>query len=287
MQNYSVEASNASITVSLVSYSEHPHQLLGALKSVGRSLRAAARGGLISEYRVVIVNNRDERPIELDRIRCELDSEGVKPENISVIEGQGNIGYGRGQNLAFSDNNLRYHLYMNPDVEVEVDALEAGIRYLETHPSVGIVSPRAVDADDNKQHLCKTFPSLFTLFLRSLNSQWINRIFSKRLGRYEMHYLQESSPTPGIPIVSGCFMLCRTRLMKEIGGFDSEYFLYFEDFDLSIRASKKAEIAYLPSMRIKHFGGGAAKKGWIHILIFVRSALKFFTEYGWRWTHQD
>lgn len=37
------------------------------------------------------------------------------------------------------------------------------------------------------------------------------------------------------PIVSGCFMPFRTDVLKSLGGFDPRCFLYFKDYDLSLR----------------------------------------------------
>jgi GT2 family glycosyltransferase len=81
-------------------------------------------------------------------------------------------------------------------------------------------------------------------------------------------------------------MLCRTAALKAVSGFDEGYFLYFEDFDLSLRIAKIGELAYVPAMRIKHAGGHAARKGRAHIGMFVRSAMRFFNTHGWRFFHQ-
>lgn len=79
-------------------------------------------------------------------------------------------------------------------------------------------------------------------------------------------------------IVSGCFMLFRTDALKALGGFDERYFLYFEDFDLSLRAQKLGRVVYYPGVRIQHYGGGAGRKGWRHIKMFLRSALTFLID---------
>ena len=67
------------------------------------------------------------------------------------------------------------------------------------------------------------------------------------------------------------------------GGFDPRYFLYFEDFDWSVRLAKTGQLVYLPSFRIVHHGGGAARKGWRHIRWFVQSGTRFYRRHGWRW----
>ena len=77
-------------------------------------------------------------------------------------------------------------------------------------------------------------------------------------------------------------MLCRSENLQAVEGFDENYFMYFEDFDLSLRVGQVAKIAYLPSMKIKHFGGNTGRKGIKHILMFVKSGFRFFNTHGWR-----
>ena len=85
-----------------------------------------------------------------------------------------------------------------------------------------------------------------------------------------------------IPIVSGCFMFCRYNTWREVGGFSKHYFMYFEDFDLSLRMGNSSRVAYMPTVKITHLGGQASHKGWRHIAMFMRSALTFFRRNGWK-----
>ena len=73
------------------------------------------------------------------------------------------------------------------------------------------------------------------------------------------------------PIVSGCFMLFRTDVLQQLEGFDPRFFLYFEDFDISLRAGRVSRIAYVPQVKVVHHGGHASRKGWRHIWMFGRS----------------
>ena len=110
------------------------------------------------------------------------------------------------------------------------------------------------------------------------------RMVAKEFRAYfEMRELSDKKATKEIPITSGCFMLCRSNVIKEISGFDRNYFLYFEDFDLSLRVGSVSSLAYLPTMRIVHNGGDAAKKGIRHIFLFICSGFRFFSKHGWRW----
>ena len=59
--------------------------------------------------------------------------------------------------------------------------------------------------------------------------------FRKRLVRYECSDYPDDSVTKGVAIISGCFMLAKTKSLVTAHGFSSDYFLYFEDFDLSLK----------------------------------------------------
>ncbi|MEK6320009.1 MAG: glycosyltransferase, partial [Burkholderia gladioli] len=108
--------------------------------------------------------------------------------------------------------------------------------------------------------------------------------FARRLARYEMRdRINETEFVWEPPIISGCFMLFRTDLLRQLGGFDPRYFLYFEDYDLSVRAGRLASIAYVPTVRIVHHGGGASRKGLAHIRMFLASAFRFYRRFGWKW----
>ena len=86
-----------------------------------------------------------------------------------------------------------------------------------------------------------------------------------------------------VPIASGCCLLLRTQAFRELGGFDEQFFLYFEDFDLSLRLAQKGQIAYHPKLRIRHHGGFSSSKGLWHIRQFSQSGKQFFKKHGWKW----
>ena len=97
-----------------------------------------------------------------------------------------------------------------------------------------------------------------------------------------MQDLPEDEPTKAMMMLGGCFLLVDTETLKAINGFDERFFLYFEDFDFSIRISKYGKLVYFPEVRITHTGGNTSSKGLWHICIFLISAIRFFNIHGWR-----
>lgn len=220
---------------------------------------------------------------------CLVDNGGLPEEFRSgvcgyrVIRGQGNVGYGRGHNLALEARST-YHLVLNPDVDIQQDALVNAMAFLDAHREVGLLTPRIDDEHGELQYLCRRYPTVLDLFVRGFLPAGMQRFFGTRLARYEMRdAINEREPVWGPPIVSGCFMLFRTEVLVRLAGFDARYFLYFEDYDLSLRAGKLTCVAYVPDVRVRHYGGGAARKGRAHIKMFTSSAFKFFNRFGWKW----
>jgi GT2 family glycosyltransferase len=201
-----------------------------------------------------------------------------------IVSGHGNVGYGRGHNLAIERAASRYHLVLNPDIDVEPNALVNALAFFEHHPQAGLISPRIDDGEGHLQYLCRRYPTLLDLFVRGFLPANVRRLFANRLARYEMRdRINGHDVLWDPPIVSGCFMLFRTDVLKRLGGFDPRYFLYFEDYDLSLRTRELTRIAYAPMVRVLHHGGGAARKGSAHVRMFVSSAFKFYKRFGWKW----
>ena len=269
------------LDVSIVTYAPNLTLLAAVLKRLDQALDHAHRRELLSGMRLTVVDNgpgskwREPLREVLDAAR----SRGT----VELLSGQGNIGYGAGHNLAFQRGNGGIHLILNPDVLLEEDALSEGLIFLAAHPDVGLVAPAAWDGAGRRQYLCKSYPTVLDLALRGFAPAALRRRFQGRLDRYELRERVNETVLWDPPIASGCFMLCRRTALEQVSGFRPDYFLYFEDFDLSLRLAAVTRLACAPTVRIVHQGGYAARKGVRHIGLFLRAAVLFFHRHGWRW----
>ncbi|MGL5485019.1 MAG: hypothetical protein ACRDC6_01845 [Shewanella sp.] len=266
------------LTACLVFYNS---DVLQVKKVIGCLYRSVLSANVSLSF--VMVNNYDGgESFEIERVmmRYAMDI-GVK---FKIIRSK-NYGFGIAHNKGFfSDLESDYHIVINPDLEVDEIAIKNAISFMILHPECGLLSPYATWGDGQVQRLCKRYPTVFDLFLRGFMPKIIRDLFSKRLSRYEMSdVLNDKDVYWDPPIVSGCFMLFRTEVLKQIGGFDPRFFLYFEDFDISLRTAKISRIAYVPQVKVVHHGGHASRKGWKHIKLFGRSMITFFNIHGWRW----
>ena len=199
---------------------------------------------------------------------------------LTTIKATGNLGYSGGNNLVLNQLQSDYHLVLNPDVTMQPDALWRAIEYMDCSENVAILSPQ-VASSSAATNVIKTYPDCLTLALRYLGSPVLNRYFSVRLARYECAHLGDEVNC-SVDLAGGCFIFLRTSLFKQLQGFDKWFFMYFEDYDLSLRARKFGEIAYVPSVKITHAGGDVGRKDFKHHFYFSISAIKFFMRHGWK-----
>jgi GT2 family glycosyltransferase len=266
-----------SLSVSIVTFAPDFARLAETLRTLSAAL---AHAGCDAEVTVVDNGPGTKYRRSLEALLAE---EIGAPVRTRLISGHGNVGYGMGHNLALRASRAPFHLVLNPDVALEQEAISEALAYMAANPDVAILAPQARNSEGERLYLCKRYPSVLDLLLRGFAPAALRQRFRERLDRYEMRELPADRPKKGIAIVSGSFMFCRRAPIAEIGGFSESFFLYFEDFDLSLRAAARGELAWVPSVRITHHGGYAARKGWPHVRLFARSAITFFNRHGWKW----
>jgi hypothetical protein len=203
-------------------------------------------------------------------------------EKIVYIQGQGNVGYGAANNIAIRKAiqlGAKYHLVLNPDVTFTEGTLESLATFMDEHPNVGLVQPKAFYPNGDIQYLCKLLPSPADLIFRRF--LYRTQVNNERTKQYELQGIDRSSVHFDIPFVSGCFLFLRIDILKQLGLFDERFFLYMEDVDLCHRMHSVGQIAFYPSATIVHsYGKGSYKRSglfWHHIV----SAIKYFNKWGW------
>ena len=276
-------ANSAALSASIVTHAPDLTLLEQTLDSLRRALRLAqARGVLVRAEVSVIDNGPGESwrgPLRALLERTFADTPWAAAE---VVTGQGNIGYGRGHNLALLRSAADYHLVLNPDVIMQDDAVCEAIAFMQSHRDVDLLAPLVTGPDGKVQYLCKRYPALIDLALRGFAPPPVKSLFRSRLERYEMRGEVDSGKPFDATLASGCCMFLRRPAAAASGGFRDEFFMYFEDFDLSLRMAEHGRLVCVPQVKIIHYGGNAADKGGKHIRMFLRSAVMFYSRYGWK-----
>jgi GT2 family glycosyltransferase len=269
-----------------VVFRSDPTLLRQTLQALDRSVAAATAAGLIERCEAALVDNDGPR----GAVANDPYDPGFAPVSAITwrrISGQGNVGYGRGHNLVLNEHDSDLYLVLNPDAVLADDALTCAIEYLRDTRDCGLIAPYAGGADGQPHFLCKRYPDALTLALRAAGSESMKRTHAARMHHYEMRDVigaDALTPAVGVPLASGCCMLIRTEVVRCTHGFDPRFFVYFEDYDLSLRvvSDAKSRIDYVPAMRIVHHGGNAARKDFAHIRMFAGGAIRFFNKHGWK-----
>lgn len=194
----------------------------------------------------------------------------AKYPQVTLIENKENTGFGHANNQGVAIAKGEYILFVNPDTVMPEDFLQKMVGYMDQHPEAGSAGPKLIDgrgvyAPDGK----KSFPSLSVAIFKTTG---VNKIFSKSpyFNKYYAVHVAEDEVAE-VDILSGCCMLVRHSVIKEVGGaFDEAYFMYCEDFDLCYRIQQAGyKNIYYPETTLIHYKGESTKKATIsHVRIF-------------------
>jgi GT2 family glycosyltransferase len=277
------QSNSSALSVSIVLHNNPPEMLRSVLESLQQSCAMAHAGSRLGAARVELLDNSTDQGLRRDAADMARAWPRTDYFSLSYSGLPANLGFGAGHNEAVRQLDSDFHLVLNPDAVLAEDALQQGLARLQNDNGAVLVSPRVEAADGSQEFLCKRYPTVLVLLLRAFAPESLRQRFRSRLDRYEMRDLCSNGAETDVLLASGCCMLVRSAALRSVGGFDERYFLYFEDFDLSIRLAAHGRLVYSPAFRIVHHGGYAASKGVRHVRYFIRSGIRFFRRHGWRW----
>lgn len=257
---------NTKIAISIVTYnSQHIFNVLENLKS---------EFGGDNRFRIVIFDNNSN-----DDYKNKL-KEYQNFADITFYHENNGFGFGHNYNLLHATED--YFLVFNPDIILKREPLIAMIDKMEKDSSISLMVPKVLNSDGTTQHLMRNRITVFDYFLRFIPFEFVKKLFDKRLASYECRDLPDDRDVE-IRIGSGCFMLFRGEVFKDLKGFDDRYFMYFEDTDLCLEMQKRnKKIIYTPFSQVIHYYERGSHKNSKLFKIFMQSMYKFFNKWGWR-----
>lgn len=199
--------------------------------------------------------------------------------DVVVIESDSNLGFGAGHNLAIRQIESDYHFVVNPDIHVEKQQIENMISFMNDNPDVVLLSPKVLNSDGSEQFLPRKKPSI--RYCLGGRFEHKSKVCKKWRDAYTLRNENITEPTE-IDFCTGCFMLFRSSTLKQSGGFDENYFLYFEDADITLAMQKYGKTVYLPSVNVVHEwqrGNTRSRKGQ---RICIESMMYYFKKWGIR-----
>lgn len=244
------------VSLSVVLYNNSENQLIELFKSI-EHINQNICIYIIDNSPVSIINR-------LPKIKFEINY-NYFPEN---------LGYGSGHNFGISkalEAKYKYHLVVNPDIYFNMDVITPMINWMNSNSNIGLMMPQVLNPNGTIQFLPKLLPSPIDLVLRK---------FKVNSSSYEFNKIDQSIIF-NTPILSGCFTFINLELVKNIGFYDDNYFLYFEDWDFSRRVHIKYRTIYFPKVSVFHAYQSNANKKLKHFLYFLESAIRYFNKWGW------
>lgn len=200
-----------------------------------------------------------------------------------------NLGFGCACNLAFAESNSEFFLLLNPDARIAVQDVLLLADCLKNDLHLGAVSPKIYWNSQRSFVLPPAFPqtpwyrSAQALATRSRKlAQWA----AQRGLRRAMQQMAGSTPFK-VPFLAGAVLLLRRSAVVRAGGlFDPDYFMFYEDSDLSLRLRRAGyALALAPSACAEHEYRHKAFKA----SLMSDSEQKYFSKHYprfYRWSNQ-
>lgn len=165
-----------------------------------------------------------------------------------------NDGYGAGITAGVDafEGRAEFILVVNPDVVFTPGSIDRLVEVARAHPLAASVGPRILEPDGSVYPSARNLPSLRTGIGHALLARsWPDNPWTRRYRASDL--LSDEIREAGW--LSGACLLVRKRAFDEIGGFDSSFFMYFEDVDLGARFARSGwKNIYAPMAAVTHTG---------------------------------
>lgn len=200
---------------------------------------------------------------------------------VCLTKNRENIGFGKANNqILRSETDARYYLTLNPDIIVTKGSIDYLRAYMDAHENVGISGCKLLNPDLSLQYSCRTWPHPLTILLRGM---MVERFFAdaKPFRDYYMTDWDHDHATEVDWILGSCLMI-RKKTLEGVGFFDENFFMYYEDVDLAMRARENGwGVVYIPDVSMIHHHKQESHN-WRSIRVrfqHIRSATHFFRKH--------
>jgi GT2 family glycosyltransferase len=177
--------------------------------------------------------------------------------NVILIEAK-NKGFGHANNVGAQYAKGKYLFLLNPDTIVLNNAVKILAEFLDNNPKAGICGGNLFDAD-------KKAALSYQMFLPSIFWE-LNIFFSGILGklRYGKNVCFNHTHQPKkVGYITGADLMIRHDLFRRLGGFDPDFFVYYEETELTFRVKKAGYAVYsVPQAEIIHLEGKTFSGNW-------------------------
>jgi GT2 family glycosyltransferase len=173
---------------------------------------------------------------------------------IHLIANDRNLGFAAANNQAVRASQSPFVLFLNPDTEVQPGALPALLNVFADEPRAAAAAAQLLLPDGSIQRSCRSFPEPAPILHEAFG---LARLFprSPTFARYRMTYWNcDTRRQVDQPMASA--LALRRAALDEVGLFDEDFPLFFNDVDLCYRLYQAAwHVIFQPEARVLHHHG--------------------------------
>ncbi len=179
--------------------------------------------------------------------------------HVELVRTGGNLGYGGGANrgVAALGPEFGWVVVANPDLEWGPGSLDELLAAADRWPRGGAFGPLITERDGRVYPSAREVPSLGKGIGHGvLGKVWPANPWTRA---YQQSATDVTERVAGW--LSGSCLLLRRAAFDSVDGFDSRYFMYFEDVDLGERIARAGwQNVYAPTARVMHIQGASTAK---------------------------
>ncbi|MFZ5877425.1 MAG: glycosyltransferase family 2 protein [Nitrospirota bacterium] len=197
---------------------------------------------------------------------------------VRFIQSEKNLGFARANNAAFQSAHGRHILFLNPDTEIEGEAVQTLSHWLDSATDIGIAGPKLLNGDRSIQTTSiRAFP---TILNQIVDLHALRRVFP-RAGLWGAGPLFRGGVDPvAVDAVSGACLMIKRPVFEAVGLFSGDYFMYSEDIDLCFKANEAGwKTIYVPAASVVHHGGTSSSQSKVSTfssVMMLESRWRFF-----------
>lgn len=196
-------------------------------------------------YEIVVIDNASTDGTQ-DMIKQEF-------KEVILIESNKNLGFGRANNLGIERAKGKYVFLLNSDTILLNNAVKIFFDYMEKNEQVGVCGGNLYNEDMTEQASYGNFPKLSQQLLSTfLMYKILPEIYKKYFAISDGIVEKEKS----VDFICGADMFISKKVLEEVGYFDKDFFMYYEETELCHRIRKaKYDIKIIPDVKIIHLCG--------------------------------
>ena len=179
---------------------------------------------------------------------------------LKIIINDKNVGFAKACNQGIKEASGDYILLLNPDTEVSQGTLQALTNYLDEHPEIGVLGCKLVFPDGSLQSLGEKFSSAWEIFKEQV-------LFSKTWRRFLWHKAAISGGFREVDYVSGACLMTRRDIIRNVGLFKEDYFMYGEDLEFCYRVKQAGwRVGVLTGVKVIHLHSKSTEQNLSEVL---------------------